>query len=258
VSTPSHRLKLERADKHLDELYELIDPLRGRREYPVVESMERYRNAMVWVYRLDLASVAMSERFPIVFGDYLFNVRSALDHLAVAIAPRKRRHSVSFPIFTEDPLARDERGGDYLHAEKARKWLSITKGLPDECVAQLTTLQPYHPHGLPGERYAPKNHSLTILSALQNADKHRELVPALTGLSQTEATIAGEVSGVVPTLRDGAVLVRAEAKMEVKVESAASVGVGGDDTVWNIDEFLARIGAFVRDEVLPRLEPFLS
>jgi len=219
--------------------------------------MERYRKAMVWIYRLDLASAAVPIEFPIVFSDYMVNVRSALDHLMVAVAHRKRRYSVSFPIFTTDPLARDETSGDYLHADEAGKWLSITKGPPDDLVAQLTALQPYAPNDLPGQRYSPKNHSLAILSALQNADKHRELVPAITGLSQAEATIDREVSGVVPTLRNRAILVRSVAKVQVKIEGSASIGIRGGKTVWAVDEFLARMGTFVRDEVLPRLEPFV-
>jgi hypothetical protein len=38
MATPSHRLKIKRAKKHLQDLNLLTDMLRQRREYPVIES----------------------------------------------------------------------------------------------------------------------------------------------------------------------------------------------------------------------------
>ena len=60
-----------------------------------------------------------------MMGDYLFNVRSALDHLAVSLGERKHRRKLSFPIYTSDPLARDEKSGAYVNADAARRWLAM-------------------------------------------------------------------------------------------------------------------------------------
>ena len=122
MATPSHRLKLYRADKHLSEFWWLIGSLGERREYPVIETMKPEKNDTRWEYQLDLSAVEpASELLPIVIGDYLFNVRSALDHLIVAIAPRKKRYKVSFPIYGRDPLARHQSSGLYRDADAARR-----------------------------------------------------------------------------------------------------------------------------------------
>ncbi len=183
MATPSHRLKLYRADKHLSEYRWLTAPIAERREYPVVETMKPEKDGPRWEYRLDLSAVQPpSELLPIVIGDYLFDVRSALDHLIVSIAPRKHRYNVSFPIFRRDPLARREASGEYRDADAARRWLSLCCCLPDDCIAPLTWVQPYHSAAL--HRQSPEYHALSLLSSFQNADKHRELVEAIVGLGK--------------------------------------------------------------------------
>jgi hypothetical protein len=70
--TPSHLLKLERANHHRREMEDLLRDLRDRREYPVLESSAPERTGLVWTYKVDLASARSDERFPIVVSDYLF------------------------------------------------------------------------------------------------------------------------------------------------------------------------------------------
>ncbi len=256
MATPSHRLKLYRADEHIEQIEALTKPLRERREYPVVESMKPKRNAPEWEYRLDLRLIQPSERLPILVGDYLFNVRSALDHLIVAIAPRKYRRKVSFPILTGDPLARDETGGDYLDAEAAARWLSLVACLPDDCIAALKVLQPYEAAATHG--HAPENHALALLSAFQNADKHRELINTVVGLGKVELHLDGEITYAVPIFKDGTVIADEGRKMDVKVEGVPVVGLKRGADVWSFDLLIAKLTAFIVDEALPRLEPFLE
>jgi hypothetical protein len=256
ASTPSHRLKLYRSDKHLEEMQALLTPLAGRREYPVVESVQRQHKRRLWDYRLDLSGITPPEEFPIILGDYLFDIRSALDHLIVAIAPRKYRHKVGFPICTEDPLLRDKTSGSYLNVEEARKWQSMTKGLPSDCVAALKTLQPYH--AAREHRKPASIHALALLSALQNADKHRELIGILVGLHKVEATFNGVPEGIVPALEHNAIVARAEAQMDVEVEGSALVGVKWSNKGFGLADLVDRLGHFIAEEALPRLEPFLD
>jgi hypothetical protein len=256
VSTPSHRLKLYRSDKHLEEMQALIAPLRGRREYPVVESMKRKGKNSAWSYGLDLSGIRPPEDFPIILGDYLFDIRSALDHLVATIAPKKYRGTVEFPIWTEDPLARDKDRRGYLNAEEARRWHRVVRGLPDSCVTALRVLQPYEAARLTGK--PARDHPLAILKVLQNADKHRELVVVVIGLTKAEMTVNGEAEGIVPMLKDGAELVRTPAQMAVKLEGAAAVGVQRGKVIYGLGDFVDRLSTFVVDEVLSRLEPFLK
>jgi hypothetical protein len=256
VGTPSHRLKLDRADEHLADINALTEPLRERCEYPVMETMKPERKGPRWESRLDLRHVQPPERLPILIGDYLFNVRSALDHLIVAIAPRKYRHKVSFPILKTDPIARDEASGDYLNAEAASRWLSLCEWLPDDCIAALTVLQPYQAGALHHQR--ADHHALSLLSAFQNADKHRELVGAIVGLTKVEAHIDGETIYAVPTFKDGTVVAVGPSKMDVKIKGVATVGIQRGNETWSLDMLIDRLKRFLSDELLPRLEPFLS
>jgi hypothetical protein len=256
VSTPSHRLKLYRADKHMRDIEAITEPLTERREYPVIETMKPEKKGPVWEYRLDLSHVQPPELLSILIGDYLFNVRSALDHLAVALAPRKYRRKVSFPVFACDPVARDETSGDYLDADAARRWLELAECLPDDCVAALKTLQPYEAAALHG--HVANHHALALLSAFQNADKHRELVDAVVALQQVEADIDGETIFAVPAFKDGTVVARGPEKMNVKIKGSAVVGLQRGREIWSFDLLIRKLTAFVSDELLPRLEPLLS
>lgn len=257
MSTPSHRLKLDRAYEHLIEIEALTEPLRERREYPVIETMKPYQKGPLWDYTLDLSAVQPPERLPILMGDYMFNVRSALDHLAVALGPRKHRRKLSFPVQTNDPLARKEGGGDYLDADAARRWLALCNCLPDDCIAPFTVLQPYQAAALHDHRAA--HHALALLSSFQNADKHRELIPAVVGLELVEVEFDGIGECPLPGFKNGTKIVaNAPAKMEVKVKGIARVGIQRGDETWSFDMLAEKLGDFIVNELLPRLEPLLK
>lgn len=224
--TPSHRLKLQRANQHLDDIKMLTEPLSERREYPVIETMQPQKKGPVWEYVLDLSSVDPPPLLlPILIGDYLFNVRSALDHLLVAIAPRKYRGKVNFPIHRADPLARKPSSGNYVNAEAAARWLSLCNCLPDGCIAPLTMLQPYHAAALHSQ--SADWHALALLSSLQNADKHRELISTIAHLSQVEVHINGNTDYAAPRFKDGTKILTAPEKMDVHVKGVAAIGIMG-------------------------------
>jgi hypothetical protein len=198
---------------------------------------------------------------PIVLGDALFNTHSALDHLIVAIAPKKRKAKAGFPIYPSDPLARNETSGDYLNHDARSRWESMTKGLPSDCVAILKGLQP---HAAP-ERWGegvPADHPLAILSALHNADKHRNLVTVVSALANPEARIDGawsHMEHLVPNaaLKNDAVIHRSKRAVDVYVEGSAVIGVGRPDEVRDLAHIIDSLTKYIGSEVLPQLEPFL-
>lgn len=253
--TPSHRLKIQRAEKHLEDLGAMLATTTSRKPYPVSEIFEPNGKKPGWVYRLDLSEAAPDEMFPIVLGDFLFNVRSALDQLVVGCAPANRKYKVSFPICAKDPLAVDQASGDYVNAEAASEWLSRTKGLPSDLVANLQALQPYE-NARKFSKQA-EDHPLTILSALQNADKHRESIGVVTGLKQVEWCIEGIRLGHVPVIKHDTVLETSEHQVQVEIEGAAVVGLGRGNKIRDWDLVTGRILDFVAIEVLRRVEPFL-
>ena len=133
------------------------------------------------MYTVHMGQIEVPEDFPIVFGDFLFNVRSALDHLMVSIAPNKRKGSTEFRICTKDPLEIDDRGQE-VRPDEAVRWRSTVKGFPDGFEEAFRSIQPLAEadrHGQPAE-----DHALAILSALQNADKHRWLTTVYQGVEK--------------------------------------------------------------------------
>ncbi len=257
--TPSHRLKLQRAEQHLASLDALVAGLRGRRPYPVSETFDPKRQK--WIYHLRLDGIEPPEMFPIVLGDVLFNMRSALDHLVVAIAPKDFKKRVGFPICTVDPLATDERTGKYLDAQASGAWISRTKGLPADCVAAIRRLQPYEAGRQLSE--PAEGHPLAILSALQNADKHRNLVGVISALKDPTLSTDGKAWDVDlsptinPALKNGAEIYSASQQVKVEIEGAATIGVGRPNEPWDCYEFIAALHATIANCVLPWLEPFL-
>ena len=67
-----------------------------------------------------------------MLGDCLFNIRSALDHIAVAIAPPERQDRASFPDHPR-PENSDVR----------QKFRQLTEGMPPEAVAIIEAEHPY-------------------------------------------------------------------------------------------------------------------
>src|SRR4051812_26862537 len=102
MSNPSWRLKLRRAYEHLDELNEMLKILGQSRPYLVEESVKRDRRGPEWTYRL-FSLPEPDAYLPVILGDFMFDVRSALDHIAVANVPTRRKDRASYPIFTVDP-----------------------------------------------------------------------------------------------------------------------------------------------------------
>jgi hypothetical protein len=254
--TPSHLLKLLRAGHHLADLDALLEGVRERREHDVIETVERRKKRQTYIYKLQMGEIDVPEEWPIIFGDFLFNVRSALDHLMVSIAPNKRKASTEFRICTEDPLAKDDEG-NYVNEAEALRWQSVVKGFPEGFEEAFRSIQPFaqsEKHGYPAE-----DHALAILSALQNADKHRWLLTVFTGLEKAEITIDGDTYCSVPVLKDGIELFSWHEPAKVTAVGSAVVGVSSrDGEVREFGLLVEQLIKSVRIEVLPALETFIT
>jgi len=108
----------------------------------------------------------------IMLGDFIHNLRSALDYIVVACVPKKHRGDASFPFVYQDIFAKDENGEFVVKDAKRREYFeTATKGLNPDARAFIISLQPYQGMKIG----APvSNISLGILSRLGNADKHRQ------------------------------------------------------------------------------------
>lgn len=115
------------------------------------------------------------DRWGIVFGDFLFDLRSALDHLVYqlhvaelgAVSKKVERHS-AFPIQNDEPV--DDSGV----AIPTSEWRQI-KRLGDRERALIERLQPYNARNDPDETIRYGSGALASLNKLNNIDKHRRL-----------------------------------------------------------------------------------
>jgi hypothetical protein len=229
-------LKFERAQKHLQELKDALAPFTARREHAVGKGVEGSKSKREWVYRSHVTG-DLDPNWAVILGDVLFNFRSALDHIAVALNPKRRQSKlIYFPISEHDPWARQEGSRKYFQRdpEERRNWRSWTRFMPDEAVAIIKSLQPYQFTG-PGQR--PQAHVWLHLKRLHNSDKHRKLLIHKAGFESPcdvwYVTPDGErVDGRATfpmsgrSLADGAELLRLPYEVDVHLVGSALVAFG--------------------------------
>jgi hypothetical protein len=176
---PSFDLKLDRAERHLNELKQVMGPFTARRQHLVSKREESHGKASQWVHRVYVVGEP-EQRWSILAGDFLFNVRSALDHIAVAINPPALRSEVSFPILTNDPFRRDPNTRKYLQRDPSsrRNFKRVTDSVDPAARDVIKAAQPF----VVTDRV--DNYVLTQLSRLNNADKHRRLVVVAHGFRE--------------------------------------------------------------------------
>jgi hypothetical protein len=176
----SWRLKVQRAEYHFEDLKRDLHPCVNEARYKLVAADARPKchehGGICWDYMLRMETQPDSS-LAVIAGDILFNLRSALDHIAVALVPSQRRSKASFPIESEPIWERKYRRFVVRDAERRRRFRDATKGMPEPAVALIKRLQPYH-----GIADGVDQDVLYQLSRLNNADKHRQLVVFLGGL----------------------------------------------------------------------------
>lgn len=66
----------------------------------------------------------------IMLGDFIHNLRCALDYIIVASVPRRRQNSASFPILLEDIFGTDDDGNYVVNdAERRKNFETAINGL---------------------------------------------------------------------------------------------------------------------------------
>lgn len=168
----SYDLKVDRAEKHLVELEFEIRRYARRHPYLVRKGVEGKRD----VYRFEFAQQP-DEELAVIVGDFLYNIHSALNHLAAALVPSAKRSRVAFPIFWQGVWEDSTEGENAQRVKDRERWLSYTRNMPDEAVTILKANQP--PDLGPN---VENTHALTMLNRLRNADAHTKLVAVASSL----------------------------------------------------------------------------
>ena len=235
-------LKITRAEQHLSDLRRALT---GYLESQPYGAMYEYDPS----YGSRVRGLRITEHPPPGFaayvGDCLHNLRSALDYLAwelVLAAGQTPNDRTEFPIFSE-PLK-------YSKAASIR-----LTGVSPAPLATVEALQPYHN----GQSFA--DHPLWILHRLSILDKHRSLLLAGAWVEGADLFTVG--SRVDPNTWT-TVFVRPTA-LEPDVDLLDYARRSFFVTLQQTEiaprrpvvEVLAELVQFVRDSVLPELEPFL-
>jgi len=112
-----------------------------------------------------------NERWGLIIGDCVQNLRAALDHAAFQLVPEPPKSEqavrIAFPIFDDEPKYQEWKA-------KHTKWITA---VDPRAVAIIDALQPCRgadPHG----------HILWKLYSLSNLDKHRSIHLAFVGIRE--------------------------------------------------------------------------
>lgn len=181
------RLKLDNAQTHLERLESEIWRYRvgkvpGRGEPYRVVHQSQSESDPYYVIRV----VLLEEPPPmlgVLIGDWLPNVRSALDHIAWQLAGSNPPPRTEFPIFL-DP--RKYHAVTKKGVPTSGSGLDKVRGLGPGPQAAIESLQPYH------RGHAPSWHPLWILHELSNFDKHRTLHVAAATLESSSFSMSIE------------------------------------------------------------------
>ena len=110
--TDSWWLKVKRAQKHMIDIYREARRYAGSQPYEFTRLRRPNRQRQV-AYRVRITEQP-DPMLAVMLGDFVHNLRTALDHVIVACVPRQRQKSASFPILYEDIWARDKNGNFVL------------------------------------------------------------------------------------------------------------------------------------------------
>lgn len=164
-------LKFQRAEKHMVDIQEEAKRYAGRNPYEFIRiRLPDSQNEIRFRFHI---TEQPDPVIAVMLGDFIHNLRSALDYIIVACVPRQRRKNASFPILYEDIFAKGEDGQFVVKDNCLRKSVETTiEGLHPEARAFVIGLQPYKAINLG----LPPDNALGVLCRLENADKHRKLV----------------------------------------------------------------------------------
>lgn len=253
-------VKLRRADKHLEDLHSIITAWAADGPYEAEHRVEGKRGEHV--YRLRFTEEP-DEMAAAVVGDFLNNVRSALDYLMAGLVPSARRGRVYFPIVEANPFLRDPHNPrKYLERrpEARRRWKTYTQGVEPDALCLIKEFQPFNMGRPPG-----KVSMLTVLASLSNADKHRQLSAVPVGLEGAQLYVNGIASDAISAfsarvVKAGDELYRGNAPAQVEIEGTPIVLIRVGRAKGAVEiraEGLSDMRLYVRGIIVGSLAPYL-
>lgn len=257
---PSYILKANRAEHHLHDLKVAIGKWADTHPYEVRTTHYRNRDA----HHLRFTGSVPPE-IGMIAADFVYNIRSGLDHLMASLVPATKRSKVYFPIYFqgvwEDPVP----GEDEKRAKERIRWKSDTVKVRPEAVAILKSLQPPE-----DTREVPDTaHAFGVINKLSNTDRHQRLPLVfmalrgvrLIGIMNGQPFIGPADTGTPADLyiaKDGTELRYPKGSVDMKIAGSpvVAVHVPQDGDIDVPDVFDTALRAFRERAVFP-LSPYI-
>ena len=172
----SPRLKLERAGEHLKALHAELVAYTERQPHHFTSQVD----SEGWtVVSLEIVR-PMPEVIPVIAGDAIHCLRSALDHIVYAVSTGSKRRRGYWPICIKEADYLLPRGAPPCERPSMRE--EGLGGVPESILTIIDGAQPYH------GRDRANEHVLAVIGRLDNADKHRVVQTAL-GVLKNPGTV---------------------------------------------------------------------
>lgn len=224
----SWQLKFDRAQRHRMDAEAMVAAATTEQEIRI----EKELVGKEWVYTVHHDAV-IDPAFPAVLGDFLFNLRSAIDHIA-ASNRTSPTWKTPFPLFHE-PVGGLPTPGEPARLKRYRDiWANVKANTPPAVFDVMDAAQPFNaPNGL-----VPANMALAVLNELHNRDKHGSLAVVTTGIKDIKCWVLTP-DGLRP-VRDpnlppgmfpnGADIFRDERSLEFRVRGEVGLAVAAGPT----------------------------
>jgi hypothetical protein len=153
--------KLKRANENIGNLHGELVAFFEVSDYPLVPDVK----SQEWQKAVDYhRSRTIPNRFSVLSGEIIHQMRSCLDHIAWHFSSPEYRikgeNAIEFPVFRKEPITKDEIG------RYGRK----VKGIADpKVISLIRAMQPYN------RRSDPETDPVCIVHDMDRFDKHREL-----------------------------------------------------------------------------------
>ncbi|RKE80249.1 hypothetical protein [Rhizobium sp. AG855] len=156
-------LKIRRAEEKINELSKLISEWGDAKPIKARLEMREGRLGTRLVIE-NISNIEYLEKFGLITGECIHNLRTALDNLVYALArivldPPAKRNSIQFPICE-------------THEEFSKQAKKYLQQLPLDAVILIEKLQPFQ-RLKPDVEGNPNTDPLVLLRDLSNNDKHR-------------------------------------------------------------------------------------
>jgi hypothetical protein len=253
----SANLKLIRALEHINAIEQYSRRYARRKPHIIVTDAKGRETADI--------RKAPPDDIAVIAGEALYQLRSALDHLAFDLVklnrvgtplPPKWEGKCSFPLWTDPP-------------KKPPAYNCFEKQLPNISKAAfgfIESVQPYHKRST-STITVPK--TIGWLAHLSNIDKHRHLNVIETNLLHREVltTIHGSISVARSGLKHGAEIqprVRPQPYPTVNVKRRYTVYVAfkepaiGDGDMFSVQELLQLCLQAIETEIIPAFDQLLK